>query len=366
MSTSRQTPLHELHLAAGAQVEERGGWLLPTRYASLEEEHGAVRGGAGLFDRSHLEVSELSGTGVLAWLRTLLANDVGRLEDGEALLGCLCDEAGGVLDELIVCRLAAERWLVFGNPVPVAGRSALAEADRPESVALVPGGTRALLAVQGPAALEYSSLALAVTGEPALAFAGLDRLELIEAGELIVMRGGRTGEDGVEILLPAASAPALWTALIEAGARPCGDDVHEVLRIEAGMCRFGNELDASRTPVESGLGATVDLADPERAFAGRETLEDQLRFGGCGALVGLVYEGEGRREMRTGQRVQLAGRDVGTITSATLSPVLERSIALARVERPFKGNCDVVIDDHPFPASTAVLPFVRGGGGMDD
>ena len=378
VSTSRQTPLHELHEAAGAQMAEVDGWLLPARYGALAEEYAAVRTGAGVFDRSHLGAIELRGEGVGAWLRTLLANDVARLDDGEALLSCLCDEAGGVLDELIVCRLDEDRWLAIGSPLPpapeplpepiVPGTSAgaLFEASRPDSVTLSPRPESALLAVQGPAALEHATAALAHVLERAPALVRLERFDLLEAEDLVVLRSGRTGEDGVEILLPAEKVAHLWTALLGAGAVPCGQEVHEVLRIEAGICRFGRELDALRTPVESGLGATVDLADPERAFVGRETLEDQLEFGGCGALVGLVYDGAGRREMRAGQSVQLAGRDVGTISSATFSPTLERSVALALVERPFRGNCDVVIDAHPFPASTAVLPFVRGGGEMDD
>lgn len=362
---SRTTALHDAHVAAGGELVDFAGRRLPNHFGSPPEEHQAVRTAAGVFDLSHLTVIDLEGEGALAWLRTLLGNDVGKLDDGEALYSCLCNERGGVLDDLIACRLGARHWRLIANAGARDKDLAWLEERRPADVALLTPPDTALLAVQGPSAVALAMEALAGIGRFVPAIERLERFGALLDGELFIMRTGYTGEDGVEILLPASTAAALWEALLAQGVRPCGLDARETLRIEAGLKRYGADLDEAHTPIESALDGTVDLADPERAFIGREVCEEQLRFGGCRALVGLVYTGEGRREFRPGQSVQLAGRDVGVITSATFSPTRQLPIALARVERPFKGNCDVVIDGHPLPARTEVMPFVRPGQASD-
>ena len=359
---SRLTPLHEAHLAAGGRLAELHGWCLPHDYGSYVDECRAVRERAGVFDVSHLTIVDLEGEGAKAWLRTLLTRDVAALEDGGALYGCLCNEAGGVLDDLIVYRLDEHRWrLVLG----AAARDkdiAWLQGRRPDGVSITSPERTALLAVQGPEAVALAARALGATRERAPPIERLGRFRALADGELFVARTGYTGEDGVEIALPGAAARALWEALLAAGVVPCGHDARDTLRLEAGLSLAGVDLDEAHSPVESGLAWAVDLADPARDFVGRETIERHLAVGGSSARVGLVYDGTWERELGAGQSVQLAGRDVGIVTSGAFSPARQQSIAFARVERPFQGNCDVVIERRPLPAHTVATPFVRAGG----
>ena len=358
---SRTTPLHEAHVAASGKLVDFAGWSLPIHYGSQIDEHRAVRRGAGVFDVSHMTIVDIEGDGARAWLRTMLANDVAKLDDGEALYGCLCNERGGVLDDLIVYRLAPTRWRLVTNAATREKVLGWLEAHRSGDVALAPLEGRALIAVQGPEAIARAAEALRETGAPADAadLAELPRFGAAEAGELFVARTGYTGEDGVEILLPGAAAPALWQALLAIGVRPCGLGARDTLRLEAGMSLYGTDLDEAYTPFESGLGWTVHLGDEARDFVGRETLVEQQEFGGRHVRVGLVLDARG--VLRGGQVVQRVGRDVGRITSGTFSPTREQSIGLARVDRAFKGGCDVLIRDRPMPARVVPVPFVRGG-----
>ena len=356
---SRPTPLHDAHLAAGGKTVDFAGWLLPIHYGSQIEEHRAVRRAAGMFDVSHMTLIDLEGEGVRAWLRTMLANDVGRLADGRAQYGCLCDERGGVLDDVIAYRVGENVWRLIVNAATREKDLEWLRAHRPADVALETPDDTALVAVQGPAAVERAAVALAATRERVPDVAALERFGVAVGGGLFVARTGYTGEDGLEIALAAEDAPALWEALLAEDVVPCGLGARDTLRLEAGMSLYGQDLDESHTPIESGLAWTVDLDDPERAFVGRETLVEQKANGAPTRRVGLMLEGRG--VLRGGQSVQLAGRDIGTVTSGTFSPTLERSIALARVSRPIEDHCDVVIRDRPLPARRAAIPFVRGG-----
>ena len=362
---SRTTPLHESHVAAGGELVDFAGWSLPLDYGSRIEEHHAVRRAAGVFDVSHLTVVDVEGEGVRAWLRTMLTNDVGRLDDGEALYGCLCNERGGIVDDVVVSRLGERRWRLILNAATRDKDLEWLEGHRPADVTVREPDALALLAVQGPEAVALAATALEAIRDGVPAFGTLPRFGVVEdaASGLFVSRTGCTGEDGVEIVLAAGEAPALWESLLGNGVRPCGLGARESLRLEAGMNLYGVDLDEAHTPIESGFAATVDLADPERAFIGREPIAEQRGTGAHAARVGLVLSGRGT--LRRGQKVQLAGRDVGAVTSAAFGPTRGRAIAFARVERPFKGNCDVVVNARPLPARTAVVPFVRGGEASD-
>jgi len=372
---SRTTPLLDAHVAAGGKLVDFAGWSLPIHYGSQIDEHHAVRRAAGVFDVSHMTIVDISGEGARAWLRTMLANDVGKLDDGEALYGCLCDEHGGVIDDVIAYRLDERRWRLIVNAATRDKDLAWLEAHRPAHVAIVAPDAIALLAVQGPEAVALAGSALAAIRDGVPALATLPRFGFVvgespggtaaepATDQLFVARTGYTGEDGVEIALPAGEAPALWEALLGNGVRPCGLGARDTLRLEAGMSLYGVDLDESHTPVESGLGWTVDLSDRERAFIGRERLAEQQGVGDHAVRVGLVLVSRG--VLRGGQPVQLAGRDVGVVTSGTFSPTRQCSIALARVERAFKGNCDVMVRGRTLPARTAVVPFVRNGEASD-
>lgn len=360
---SRTTPLHEAHVAAGGKLVDFAGWSLPINYGSQIDEHHAVRRAAGVFDVSHMTIVDVEGDGARAWLRTMLANDVAKLDDGEALYGCLCNERGGVVDDVIAYRVDERRWRLVVNAATREKDLEWLEGHRPADVGVTAPDGLALLAVQGPEAVERARAALDAIREGVPAIATLPRFGFVADGALFVARTGYTGEDGVEIALPAGEAPALWEALLASGVRPCGLGARDTLRLEAGMSLYGVDLDEAHTPIESGLAWTVDLADPERAFLGREPLAEQKGIGAHAARVGLVLVSRG--VLRGGQTVQLAGRDVGVVTSGTFSPTRQCSIALARVERAFKGNCDVLVRERILPARTAVVPFVRDGEASD-
>jgi len=354
------TPLLEAHKLAGGKLVDFSGWQLPIHYGSQIEEHRAVRDDAGMFDVSHMTIVDLEGDGTRGWLRTLLSNDVAKLAHGQALYSCMCNEAGGVIDDLIAYCLSDNRFRLVVNAATREKDLAWFKEHQPDDVTLTIPENTALIAVQGPNALDKASTALAQVRGTGLDSGSIKRFYAQYDDVWFVGRTGYTGEDGVEIALPAEQARALWDALLEAGVKPCGLGARDTLRLEAGMCLYGLDLDETHSPIESGIGWTVDLDDDTRQFIGREVLEEQMQFGGRYVRLGLQLDGRG--VLRTGQAVQLAGKDVGTITSGTFSPTRQQSIALARVNKRFQGHCDVLIRDKPIVAHVVPIPFVHKAG----
>jgi aminomethyltransferase len=272
----------------------------------------------------------------------------------------MCNEAGGVIDDLIAYCLSDNRFRLVVNAATREKDLAWFKEHQPDDVTLTIPENTALIAVQGPNALDKASTALAQVRGTGLDSGSIKRFYAQYDDVWFVGRTGYTGEDGVEIALPAEQARALWDALLEAGVKPCGLGARDTLRLEAGMCLYGLDLDETHSPIESGIGWTVDLDDDTRQFIGREVLEEQMQFGGRYVRLGLQLDGRG--VLRTGQAVQLAGKDVGTITSGTFSPTRQQSIALARVNKRFQGHCDVLIRDKPIVAHVVPIPFVHKAG----
>jgi aminomethyltransferase len=359
---SKRTALYERHVAAGGLMVPFGGWDMPLHYGSQLEEHHRVRGGAGVFDVSHMTVVDVAGEGAAAWLQQLLANDVGRLAPGQALYSCMLTDAGGVVDDLIVYRRSeAGSWRVIVNA-----------ATRDKDLAWM-GGSLAghaatlrvrddlvMLAVQGPAA----RAAVLPLLPPALrdAAAKLTAFHALEAGETFVAATGYTGEDGFELLLPAATGLRWWDSLVQAGVTPCGLGARDTLRLEAGMNLYGQDMDESTSPLVSGLAWTVAWQPATRQFTGRPALERERAAGPARQLVGLVLAERG--VMRRGQRVVTTAGD-GEITSGGFSPTMNVSIALARLPRAGQatgaGSCQVEIRAALRPARIVKPPFVRHG-----
>lgn len=353
-----RTALYGKHCEAGARIIDFAGWEIPLQYDSQIEEHRAVRRDAGLFDVSHMAIVELTGERVAEGLRYLLANDVAKLkEPGKALYTCLLNERGGVLDDLIVYHLAEGRY-----------RSVLNAATRDKDLAwikaqLEPFRARveyrddlAMLAVQGPEArekvLRILPSELAAEARVLPAFTGCER------DGVFVSRTGYTGEDGYEIMLRADNAPVLWDALREQGVHPCGLGARDTLRLEAGMNLYGQDMDETVTPLNSGLAWTVAWDPAEREFIGREALAAQHNAGVQQQLVGLVLEARG--VIRAHQRVR-AGALSGTVTSGSFAPTLGQAIGLARVPMGIGKQCEVEIRDRFLPARVVKPPFVRRG-----
>jgi len=352
------TALNAAHRALKARMVDFGGWDMPLHYGSQIEEHHAVRRDAGMFDTSHMLALDVAGGGARDFLRRALANDVDKLaQPGRALYACMLNEAGGVIDDLIAYFLAPDSFRLVVN----AGR---AEADlawlqalqqsAAAGVTLAPRRDLAMIAVQGPQARARVWQALPETGA---ATAALPPFHSSAVGELMLARTGYTGEDGFEILLPAARAPALWDALIAAGVKPCGLGARDTLRLEAGMNLWGQDMDANVSPLDAGLAWTVDLKT-EREFVGRAALlaHPQRR-----QLLGLLLA-EAGGVLRSHQSVSTAQGE-GEVTSGSFSPTLGRSIALARLPLGVNPGAfvEVKVRDKLLAAKVVQPPFVRKG-----
>lgn len=354
-----KTPLHDKHAEAGARIVDFGGWDMPLHYGSQIEEHHAVRRHAGVFDVSHMTVVDLHGERAYDFLRGLLANDVARLpEAGAALYSCMLGEDGGVIDDLITYRLDERRFRLVVNA-----------ATRSKDLAWIrrhadPVGVRvserrefAMLAVQGPEARELAVRCFDTQWrERAMALAPFHALE---AGELFIARTGYTGEDGWEIMMPAASAPAVWDRLRAAGVTACGLGARDTLRLEAAMNLYGSDMDESVTPLESGLAWTVAFDPADRAFVGRAALERQRGAQVLRRFVGLLLEDRGI--LRNHQRVVVDGIGEGVITSGGYSPTIDASIALARLPAGDYEHAQVEVRGRMLNVRTVKTPFVRHG-----
>ena len=350
-----QTPLIDAHRKAGAKLVEFAGWELPLHYGSQIEEHHAVRRAAGMFDTSHMLALDVEGAGARAFLARALANNVERLtQPGKALYSCLLREDGGILDDLIAHFVRPDLFRVVVNAATADKDLAWLDSLGPADAALRPRRDLAMIAVQGPEARErtWAALpALRAASEPLGAFFGA------QAGAVFVSRTGYTGEDGFELLLPAEQAEQAWHKLADAGVRPCGLGARDTLRLEAGMNLYGQDMDESTTPLECGLGWTVDL-EGKRDFVGRRALATQLP---ARTLLGLVLVGRGG-VLRAHQRVRLAHGE-GQLTSGSFSPTLQTSIALARLPvRAAPGDAaEVEVRDKRLAARIVRPPFVRHG-----
>jgi aminomethyltransferase len=355
----RQTPLFDLHRELGARIVDFGGWDMPVQYSSQIGEHHAVRRAAGVFDVSHMCVVDLKGVRVRSFLRLLLANDVDRLvRPGRALYSCMLNESGGVVDDLIVYYLS-DSWfrLVVNAGTRDKDLAWIRRHAREFDIGVVERTELAMLAIQGPEARGKAAKLLSrVGGATALE---LDTFVGREIDGWFVARTGYTGEDGFEIMLPAADAERVWRELNAIGVASCGLGARDTLRLEAGMNLYGNDMDEKTHPFESGLAWTVALEPSERGFIGREALQAIKAQGSPRKLVGLLLEDRG--VLRSHQQVIVPGLSNGEITSGTFSPTLERSIAFARVPAGAGQQVQVDIRGKLLNARVVKPPFVRFG-----
>ncbi len=362
MADLRTTPLNAVHRASGARMVDFGGFDMPVHYGSQIDEHHAVRRDAGMFDVSHMRVVDVSGPGSRDFLRYALANDVAKLATpGRALYSCMLRDDAGVVDDLIVYWLGDDRYRLVVNAGTadndIAWLSA-SIAQRGADVALEPRNDLALIAVQGPKARERVWQVLPGSEAATASLAPFNAATVaVDGAEYFVARTGYTGEDGFEVALPAARVEGFWNALRAAGVRPCGLGARDTLRLEAGMNLYGNDMDESVSPLESGLAWTVDRKTP-REFAGREALDGDAPRS---ELVGLVLE-DARGVLRAHQRV-VTPSGTGETTSGSFSPTLQKSIALARVPRGLKpgDRVEVEVRDKLLAARVVKPPFVRNG-----
>lgn len=354
-----KTPLYDKHVEAGARIVDFGGWDMPLHYGSQKEEHHAVRTNAGLFDVSHMTIVDLKGERVRDFLRYLVANDVAKLQDaGKALYTCMLNEDGGVIDDLIIYFMT-ESW--FRLVVNAATRDKDLAWIRKQSeafdVTVNERAELAMIAVQGPNARELA--APCVDSEWRQQALDLKLFTGMEAGDLFVARTGYTGEDGWEILMPAARAPAIWDRLVAGGVVPAGLGARDTLRLEAAMNLYGSDMDETISPLEAGLTWTVAWEPADRDFIGRKPLEAMRASPDKRRFVGLLLEDKG--VLRNHQRVVVDGVGDGEITSGGFSPTIGRSIALARVPAGDYDSAHVDVRGKLLNVRIVKTPFVRNG-----
>jgi aminomethyltransferase len=353
----RHSPLDAEHRALGARLVEFGGWEMPIQYSSVLAEHRCCRDDAVVFDVSHLGTVRVHGPDARDLLQWAFTNDLDRIAPGRAQYTHLLDPAdGSVVDDIIVWWLAPDDLLVMPN---ASNTQQLTDALREGSprhpdVAMDDiTSTRVVLAVQGPRARERVAKL-----DEALAAVGRFRVARVDHGgvELVVAGTGYTGEDGIEILVPAADAPALWRAVLGTGVTPAGLGARDTLRLEAGLPLHGHELGPGITPLQAGLAWVVRFDKGD--FRGRAPLERERDAGPARRLVGLSVEG--RQPPRAGATVLRDGEVAGFVTSGNFSPTLGHGIALALVQSdvPDEGDVELDLRSKRVPARLTKPPFV--------
>lgn len=357
IAMGHKTALYDEHLALKARVVDFGGWDMPVQYSSVLDEHHAVRRAAGMFDVSHMTFLELDGADALPYLQKLLANDVARLKiPGKAIYSAMLREDGGVIDDLIVYAPLPEApslWRVVVNCGTHDKDLAWMQAQSAGfAITLNERTDLAMIAVQGPEAR-----AKVAALRPALAdlINGLDVFVGACAGEWFISRTGYTGEDGLEILLPNAEAPAFWRELLAAGVLPCGLGARDTLRLEAGMNLYGNDMTEEVSPLVANMAWTIAW---DHDFIGKAALEAEKAAGVTSRLVGLILEGKG--VLRSHMKV-ITAEGEGETTSGTFSPTMEKAIGLARIPVGSSDHGEVEIRGKRLPVRIVRPPFVRNG-----
>ena len=356
----RRTPLHPAHLAASARMVEFAGFDMPVQYEGIIEEHTAVRQRAGIFDVSHMGEIVLEGARALETAQRLVTNDLSKCADGQAQYAALCNDRGGVIDDVIDYRFSPRRLFICVN---ASGREKDFEWLRSHAGAdvdvLQQSDDWAQVAVQGPRAPGIVD-ALCEPRVIDLPYYHFREATVAAVRGCIVARTGYTGEDGFEVFCPPDGARRIWDAVVAAGAKPCGLGARDSLRLEVAYRLYGNDMDEEHTPLEAGLGWIVKLDKPG-GFVGAEALRKQKLEGLKRKLVGFKVAGKGIA--RHGYPVRPPGveKHVGEVTSGTMSPTLKEPIGLAYVPTDMSkdgSRLEIEIRERPVPAQVVKTPFV--------
>lgn len=355
----KRTPLYDEHVKAGAKLVDFAGYEMPVQYSGenggIKAEHNAVRESAGLFDVSHMGEVFFRGSDAEVAVQKLVTRDVARLEVGQAGYAAVCHESGGTVDDVLVYRRESEYMIV----VNAANREKDVEHFRENTKDLDveisdESDGWALLALQGPEAVGMLQN-FAETDLSSIKYYRFVEGD-VDGKKAILSRTGYTGEDGFEIYLKPDDAPGLWRTLTDVGAVPAGLGARDTLRLEAGMCLYGNELLDDVSPLEAGIGFAVHLTK-EPGFIGQAELLRQDLDGLQRKLV--AFEVEGRGIVRHGHTVTDGAEIVGSVTSGTQSPTLGRAIALALVDSHAGDHLHVVVRERPVPVKIVGLPFYK-------
>jgi aminomethyltransferase len=372
----KRTPFHSFHVEAGAKMVDFAGWEMPLHYGSILDEHRQVRASGGLFDVSHMGRLEIRGRDACRFLDHVCTRQIHGMEDGQARYSLVCNDRGGCRDDVLVYRIADASYLVVCNAANRAKIVAHFESARGAFVFKLDDVTErsAMLAVQGPKVIDL--IARYSSEIPALKRYRFVRKSILGL-ELLISRTGYTGEDGVEVIfrtdgmLAKLAIGQLVERLTETDGiiRPAGLGARDSLRLEAAMALYGHEITEEIDPVSARLDFAIKLdkgmtGKPDDAqvgtFIGQEALRAIAAAGPKRVLVGLALEG--RRSARQGMKVLRGEREIGFVTSGTLSPTLDRSIAMAFVDRAESAVGSAVTVDlgrQRAAATVVALPFYK-------
>ncbi len=330
------TPLHETHLALGARMIDFAGYRMPIQYTGILQEHMAVRQSAGLFDVSHMGEIFAMGPNAEAFVQHLITNDISRIDIGQAVYTLMCNEAGGIIDDLLVYKVNADAFMLVVNAANTVKDFDWMQSNNVMGADLYDVSDQmALLALQGPNSLNLASKLIGnrILQLQSYRFLKPSPGDFMGFNKVIISRTGYTGDIGLEFYVESENAPALWDAIMEAGRDsklyPAGLGARDTLRMEAGFCLYGNDLSETVNPFEAGLGWVTKLG--KEKFIGQQALKEIKARGPRRTLIGLRMNERGIP--RTGYPVVHASNGrVGQVTSGSQSPMLDCGIAFAYVE----------------------------------
>lgn len=354
VDTMNRTPLYQFHVDRGAKLVEFAGWEMPMLYTSIIEEHRQVRTSGGLFDVSHMGRVRFTGTDACRFVDLVCSRKIEDMADGRCRYSLVCNDRGGCRDDVLVYRLGADEYVMVCN---ASNRAKLIEhfddvrgshevTVRDETI------ETAMIALQGPKVIE-------LIGAVAPEVVGLKRFQFVRkdimGADVMVSRTGYTGEDGVEVIMPAALAMQAVSLLgTDESLKPAGLGARDTLRLEAAMALYGHEITETIDPLSAGLDFAVSL---DKDFIGRDALKGIEAKGPHRTLRGLVLEG--RRTARQGMAVTAGGRELGVVTSGCLSPTLGKPIAMAYIEAAHDGDVELAIGGGVVAATVVPLPFYK-------
>lgn len=361
--TAKQTPLYETHVKYGGKIVEFGGWLLPVQYTGILEEHKAVREKAGLFDVSHMGEVLVKGPDALAFLQNLVTNNVALMADNQVQYSPMCYPDGGTVDDLLIYRHSPNEYFLVINAANIDKDWQWMQDNRRDYQVTLTNlsAETAELALQGPLAKTILGKLTATPLANLKYYWFIPEIQVADK-KIMISRTGYTGEDGFEIYCRPEDAAYLWETIIEAGKPygllPAGLGCRDTLRFEAGLPLYGHELSPTITPVEAGLGKFV--AVDKGRFNGQAVLTAQKQTGTKRQLAGFVVTGRGIP--RAEYPVNYQGRRIGTVTTGSYAPALDKNLGLALVEAEYAGigqTFDIEIRGKQVPAEVVAKPFYQ-------
>lgn len=367
----KKTPLYALYQEQQVRLTDFGGWALPIQFTGIIDEHNAVRNKAGLFDVSHMGEIFVTGPKATDWLNGIVTNDVTKMEVNQAQYNAVCKEDGGTLDDLILFKYSNERYLVTPNASNSKKIYNWFQQHAPNDVKIENCSDQyGLLALQGPASAAILKSLTDAPFESLSSYTFLPEATIAGISNILLSRTGYTGEDGFELYLKAEDVPALWKALLDNGQvygiQPCGLGARDTLRLEAGMALYGHELSEEITPLEAGIGFAVKTTKASD-FIGKEALASQ-RAAGL-EIVSRGFELVDKGIAREGYTiVNTEGEEIGTVTSGTKSPTLDKVIGMARLKKAYgKVGTEIVIQIRKKEAKAKIIkkPFYKKENGEE-